>query len=90
MAARAFAPEQIDIMHAAYDAACAKLGIRPGGRAAAHVAVMIVDLAATGVLDVNAITATVLLAADELTALEKPDSEVLFLEQLTKLGRVFP
>ena len=89
MAARAFTPEQIDIMHAAYDAACAKLGIRPGGRAAAHVAVMIVDLAAT-VLGVNAITATVLLAADELTALEKPDSEVLFLEQLTKLGRVFP
>ena len=51
---------------------------------------MIVDLAATGVLDVNAITATVLLAADELTALEKPALEVLFLEQLTKLSRVFP
>jgi hypothetical protein len=90
MAARPFTPEQIDIMHAAYETACEKLRIRPGGRAADHVAVMIVDLAATGVLDVDAITAALVLAADELTVLEKPESEILFFEQLAKFARVLP
>jgi hypothetical protein len=90
MAARVFAPEQINVMHAAYETVCRKLGIRPGGPAADHVAVMIVDVAATGVLDPDAITATVLLAADELAELEKPRSEILFLEQLAKFARVLP
>jgi hypothetical protein len=85
-----FAPEQINVMHAAYETVCRKLRIRPGGPAADQVAVMIVDIAATGVLDLNAITAMVLLAADEIAELEKPQSEILFLEQLAKFARVLP
>jgi hypothetical protein len=56
----AFTPEQIEVLLAAFDTVCAMLRLRPGERSTEHVAVMIVDLAARGVLDFEAIIAATL------------------------------
>jgi hypothetical protein len=70
MAGPVFTSEQIDVMHATFKSVCRKLRIRPGEREADQIAVMIVDLAATGALDVAAITATMLLATEEVKPID--------------------
>jgi hypothetical protein len=57
-----FTPEQIQIMHKAFEAVCAKLRLRPSARVTDDVAVMIVDLAAAGVLNFDTLTAATLAA----------------------------
>jgi hypothetical protein len=57
-----FTPDQIDVMHAAFVIACGKLRVKPGDRAADDTAVRIVDLARTGVCDVEGLTAAVLVS----------------------------
>jgi hypothetical protein len=55
-----FTPGQSDVMHAALVIAPGKLRPKPGDRAAEYAAVMVVDLARTGVCDVEGLTAAVL------------------------------
>jgi hypothetical protein len=59
-----FTPDQIDVMHAAFVIACGQLRLKPGDRAAEDTAVRIVDLARTGVCDVEGLTAAVLVHAE--------------------------
>jgi hypothetical protein len=59
-----FTPEQIEAMHKAFETVCAKLDLQPGERATEHVAITIVDLAATGVLEFQAITDATLAAVE--------------------------
>jgi hypothetical protein len=58
-----FTPEQIYVMHKAFEAVCAKLRLRSGGRAREEVAVTIVDFAAAGVLNLDTLTTATLAAA---------------------------
>jgi hypothetical protein len=60
-----FTPEQIQIMHKAFDAVCAQLDLRPGDGATEEVAVTVVDFAATGVLDLQPLSAATLAAAQQ-------------------------
>jgi hypothetical protein len=66
MTSSVFTPEQIDVMHAAFEAVCRKLRLRPSDRASEHVAVIIVDLAVTGVLTKEALISAAILAAEGL------------------------
>jgi hypothetical protein len=54
-----FTPDQIDVMYAAFVIACRKLRLKPSDRAAEDTAVRIVDLARTGVCDVQGLAAAV-------------------------------
>jgi hypothetical protein len=60
---RVFTPEQIQIMHDAFEAVCDRLQLRPGERATEDVAVTVVDFAATGILDLDGLTSATLAAA---------------------------
>ncbi len=55
-----FTTEQIDVMHSAFAAACGRLGLKPGDRGAEDVAVRIVNLAATGVCELDRLPAAVI------------------------------
>jgi hypothetical protein len=52
-----FTPAQVQVMLKAFEAVCAKLGLRPGARATEEVAVTVVDFAAAGVLNLDTLTA---------------------------------
>jgi hypothetical protein len=58
-----FTPEQIQIMHKAFEIVWSRLHLRPGERAAEEVAVAIVDFAVTGIVNVEELTAATLAAA---------------------------
>jgi hypothetical protein len=70
-----FTPEQIEVMHKAFEAVCAKLKLRPGEPETEEVAVTIVDFAVTGVLDVNGLTAATLAAARQWPKFSNLDAE---------------
>ena len=72
---RAFTPEQIQVMHKAFEAVCAKLRLRPGARATDDVAVTIVDFAATGVLNLDTLTAATLAAVQGWRMPDRPSSK---------------
>jgi hypothetical protein len=57
-----FTAEQIDVLHAAFATVCGKLGLKAGDRATEDVAVRIVDLAATGICDIEGLTTATLSA----------------------------
>jgi hypothetical protein len=50
-------------MHKAFETDCERLRLRPGERATEEVAITVVDFAATGILDVEGLTAAALAAA---------------------------
>jgi hypothetical protein len=62
---RVFTPEEIYIMHKAFEAVCKSLRLRSGERAVENVAVMIVDFAATGILDVKGLVSATVAACRE-------------------------
>jgi hypothetical protein len=72
---RVFTPEQIQVMHKAFEAVCAKLRLQPGERATDDVAVTIVDFAATGVLSLDTLTAATLAAVQGWKMPDLPGSK---------------
>jgi hypothetical protein len=55
-----FTAQQVDVLHSAFATVCGKLGLKAGDRATEDVAVRIVDLATTGVCDIESLTAAAL------------------------------
>jgi hypothetical protein len=55
-----FTPEQVEVMHSALAIVCGRLGLRAQDRAAEDVAVRIVDIASTGICDLERLTSAVL------------------------------
>jgi hypothetical protein len=63
--AQVFTPDQINVMHKAFEAVCAKLHLQPGKRATDDVAITIVNFATIGILDYDGLVAATLAAAQQ-------------------------